>query len=138
LAVPQAYLPSLADAVRTRRRQRRWRQEDVARTLQVTQQTVARWEAGDVPQRRLHRPLADFLGIDLDAFYELLETEPRRLNLVALRDPSAPATEHSDDLTAAQQSLLDAVIKRIDAGVPIGAEEMQFFRGLGVAVGLAI
>lgn len=69
---PRPRVTSLAHALRSERRQRQWRQVDLADHLGVTQQTVARWEAGDPPQRRLHAPIAAFIGLTEESFRELL------------------------------------------------------------------
>ena len=110
---------------------------DLARELQVTQQTVARWESGDVPQRRLHVEIANFLGLDLDSFYSLIDDAPT-VNVVRLHPPETfYAPQPTTAVTPEQERLLDALVERLRIA-PLRNEEMEFYRRVGAAIGLSL
>lgn len=53
-------------------------QEEIARELQVTIETVSNWECGrSSPTISQRRKLANLLGITLDELFEMLPPKPR-------------------------------------------------------------
>lgn len=62
----------LGDLLRRRREEFGWGQHDLARRLQVTQQTVSRWEQGaSLPRPRRLLEIADVLELDSGLLHRL-------------------------------------------------------------------
>lgn len=150
VATPQQVsLPPLAHALKDERRRRRWRQVDLASHLGVTQQTVARWEAGDPPQRRLHDGLAEFLGVTSAEMLQMLATplqpgsRARLISLDLRRGLSSagqasgdPQSDETDFDASSREAFSSAVLARIKTGEPLREGEIALFRMLAAQVGL--
>jgi transcriptional regulator with XRE-family HTH domain len=124
----RADVRTLADRLRGRRKALAMTQMDVARELQVGQQTVGRWENGDVPQRRHWAAIASFLGLaDESDVRSILAASETGATVVQL-----PGTHRLADVGSAdprQEQLLTAITQRVSQG-PLSETEIAFLREL--------
>jgi DNA-binding XRE family transcriptional regulator len=104
-------------------------QLDVAREVEVGQQTVGRWENGDVPQRRHWARIAEFLGLGAEAEVRaILEADQAGGNVVHL-----PGSERLADVRATSsqhQALVAAITERVKMDGKLSDAEVAFFRDL--------
>lgn len=142
----QQEVPEVSEFARFLRRERQRRgftQSEVAERMNVGAQTVARWERGDVPQRRHWDHLSSFFGFpDDEPLRAMLRTPAgsgtvRGLRLVAhdaeaqsqAEAPPTPARSAEERLGA----ILDSYERRIAEGRTLTAPELDFLRdALGV------
>lgn len=112
--------PSFSLQFRAARHRRHMSQSDAARVLGTTQQTVARWENGQVPQQRFRQRIEAFLE----------EGEPSG-QVLRLRSPVPP-----DEMNERQSRAFNALLRRMQSGDPLAAHEARTFRALFVNAGL--
>lgn len=91
-------------------------QAELAQLLNTTQQTIGRWEQGHSPQPRFLRAIRDFL-----------EDNGARPGSGAAVLPFAPVDGGFADqrYSPLEQRVLDAVISRVETGIPLGGSEAK-------------
>lgn len=123
-----ADIRTLGDRVRAGRKALAMTQMDLARELGVGQQTVGRWENGDVPQRRHWAALAAFLGLEGQAeIRSILSADQAGGTVVQLPGSQRLADLRGNDPN--RDRLQAAIIERVSHG-PLSDAEISFFRDL--------
>ena len=124
----------LAERIYSLRKQRGLSQEQLAEALDVSRQTVSKWERGAAaPELERLRAMAEFFGVSLD---ELVGGEPR-----------APAMERGAERLGAALCLLGAAALLVLGAVLLFAPERAealdaasavTLSGSGIALGLCV
>ena len=120
---------TLGRRIRRFREDRGWSQGAFAKKVGTTQQTVARWEAGDQPQARFRRKLADLLEISREDLDQIVSAE----SITRIVPPGTA-------ITPQQEAVIEAVSNRLEEwsrrGKDPDHEELRLLRDLLAGSGL--
>lgn len=76
----EAYRERLAERIDKELQRRGEDHNDLAHALRVNPRTAERWTSGDTtPQRRLRKPIADYLGLPIEELWPDLEADEKAL-----------------------------------------------------------